>query len=124
MQLNNDILAVLWLGAGTIALWRLLPAILNALGLTFRQGSIDHDVSAIEPSGDDAEYEELFAQLRLNGFEPVGTRRTTCWIFLHHWRKTFRSRLFATRQGDCIALAYKLREWDRWRLCFVTAFND
>ena len=65
----------------------------------------------------------LFA-LRRNGFEPVGPRRTTCWFFLHHWYKTFQSRVFAARQGDGIALAYRLRAWDRWRLCFVTAFSD
>ena len=34
MQLTNDTLTVLWLGAGAVALWMLLPAVLNALGLT------------------------------------------------------------------------------------------
>ena len=124
MQLGNDTLAVLWLAAGAVLLWRLLPAVVNALGLTVRQGVIDHDAAALEPSGDDAEYADLFAQLRLHGFEPVGRRSTTCWFFLHHWYKTFRSRVFAARQGDGIALAYRLRAWDRWRLCFVTAFSD
>src|SRR5205807_5184085 len=51
-------------------------------------------------------------------------RRTTCWFFLPHWYRNFRSRVFAARQGDCIALAYQLRAWDPWRLCFVTAFSD
>jgi hypothetical protein len=124
MQLNNDTLMALWVGAGAIVLWRILPAVLNALGLTFRQGFIDHDVEALEPCGDDAEYQDLVSQLRQNGFEAVGKRSTTCWFFLHHWRKDFRSRVFATRQSDCIALVYRLRDWDRWRLCFVTAFSD
>jgi hypothetical protein len=124
MRLSDETLAVLWLGAGAVAVWRLLPAVLNALGLTFRHGSIDGDAAALEPSGDDAEYDDLFAQLRRNGFEPVGRRSTTCWFFLHHWHKNFQSRVFAARQGDCIALAYRLRVWDRWRLCFVTAFSD
>ena len=31
MQLTNEALAVLWLGAGAVALWMLLPAVLNAL---------------------------------------------------------------------------------------------
>src|SRR5438067_4743609 len=124
MQLSDDTLAVLWLGAGAVALWRLLPAVLNALGLTLWQGSIDGDAAALEPSGDDAEYDDLFTQLRLLGFEPVGRRSTTCWFFLHHWYRNFRSRVFAARQGDCIALVYRLRAWDRWRLCFVTAFSD
>jgi hypothetical protein len=124
MQLNNETLAALWLGAGAVALWRLLPAVLNALGLTLRRGSIDYDAAALEPSGDDAEYEDLFTQLRLIGFEPVGRRSTTCWFFLHHWYRNFQSRVFAARQGDCIALAYRLRAWDPWRLCFVTAFSD
>ncbi|HEY1375825.1 MAG TPA: hypothetical protein VGF55_03490 [Gemmataceae bacterium] len=124
MHLSDETLAVLWLAAGAVVLWRLLPAVLNALGLTLWQGSIDHDPAALEPSGDDAGYDDLFAQLRRNGFEPVGRRNTTCRFFLHHWRKTFRSRVFAARQGDGIALAYKLRTWDPWRLCFVTAFSD
>jgi hypothetical protein len=124
VQLADETLAVLWLGAGTVALWTLLPAVLNALGLTFRQSSIEEDPAALEPAGDDAEYEELFAQLRRLGFEPVGTRTTTCWFFLHHWYRTFPSRVFAARQGDAIALTYKLRAWDPWRLCFVTAFSD
>ncbi len=124
MQLNNETLAALWLGAGAVAVWRLLPAVLNALGLTLRHGSVDDDAAALEPTGDDAEYDDLFTQLRRHGFEPVGRRTTTCWFFLHHWCRKFRSRVFATRQGDCIALAYKLRAWDRWRLCFVTAFSD
>jgi len=34
MQLTNETLAVLWLGAIAVALWRLLPGVLNALGLT------------------------------------------------------------------------------------------
>jgi hypothetical protein len=124
MQLTNETLSLLWLGAGAVALWMLLPAVLNALGLTFRQSSIEEDPSALEPAGDDAEYEELFAQLRGQGFEPVGKRTTTLWFFLHHWYRTFRSRVFAAQQGDAIALVYKLRAWDRWRLCFVTAFSD
>ena len=96
MQLTNEALALLWLGAGAVAVWMLLPAVLDALGLTVR---------------------------RL-GFEPVGPRTTRCWFFLHHWYRKFESRVFAARQGDCIALMYKLRTWDPWRLCFVTAFSD
>src|SRR5579871_2879752 len=124
MQVSDETLAALWLGAGAVLLWRLLPAVLNALGLTLRYGSIDDDAAALEPSGDDAEYEDLFAQLSRNGFHPVGRRSTTCWFFLHHWYREFRSAVFAARQGDCIALVYRLRAWDRWRLCFVTAFSD
>jgi hypothetical protein len=124
VQPTYETLAVLWLGAGAVALWVLLPAVLNALGLTFRQSYIGEDRAALEPVGDDAEYEEVFAQLRRLGFEPIGKRTTTCWFFLHHWYRTFRSRVFAARQGDAIALTYKLRAWDQWRLCFVTAFSD
>jgi hypothetical protein len=124
MQVTDETLALLWLGAGAVALWMFLPAVLNALGLTHRQGSDDDDAAALEPSGDDAEYEALVGQLRRLGFEPVGSRSTTYWLFLHHWYCSFRSRVFALRQRDCIALTYKLRAWDRWRLCFVTAFSD
>jgi hypothetical protein len=124
MQLSNETLTVLWLVAGAVAAWRLLPAGLNALGLTLRRGSMDYAAAALEPSADDPEYEVLVGQLRLNGFEPVGTRTTTLVFFLHHWCRRFRSRLFAARQGDCIAVAFRLRAWDRWRLCFVTAFSD
>jgi hypothetical protein len=124
MQLDNQTLVMLWLGAGAVALWRLLPAVLNAFGLTVRQGFIDDDAAALEPTGDDAEYADLFTQLTVNGFQPVGRRSTTCWFFLHHWYRKFQSRVFVARPGDCIALAYKLRAWDRWRLCFVTAFTD
>jgi uncharacterized membrane protein YccF (DUF307 family) len=124
MQLTDEALALLWLGAGAVALWMLLPAVLNALGLTWRQGSIDYDAAALEPAGDDAEYDALFGQLRRLGFEPVGTRRNTYWFLIHHWRRTFQSRVFALRRGHCIALAYKLRPGDHWRLCFVTAFTD
>src|SRR5438874_437075 len=38
MQLSDETLAALWLGAGAVALWRLLPAVLTALGLTLRWG--------------------------------------------------------------------------------------
>jgi hypothetical protein len=124
MPIANETWIVLWIGAGAVVLWRVLPAVLNSLGLTLRQGVIDHDTEALEPSEDDVEYHDLFTQLSANGFEPVGRRRTTCWFFLHHWRKVFRSRVFAARQGDCIALVFRLRDWDRWRLCFVTAFSD
>jgi hypothetical protein len=124
MQLTNEVLALLWLAAGAVVLWMFLPAVLNALGLTYRRGHVDNDAGALRPSGDDAEYEALFGELRGLGFEPVGTRRNTFWFFLHHWRREFQARVFAVRQGDCIALTYKLRAWDRWRLCFVTAFSD
>jgi hypothetical protein len=124
VQLSDETLGLLWLAAGAVGLWMLLPAVLNALGLTFHQSSIEEDPSALEPVSDDADYQELFAQLRSLGFEPIGKRTTTCWFFLHHWRKTFTSRVFAARQGDAIALVYKLRAWDQWRLCFVTAFYD
>jgi hypothetical protein len=124
MQVTDETLALLWLGAGAVALWMWLPAVLNALGLTYRYGHVDDEAAAIEPSGDDAEYEALFGQLRRLGFEPVGRRSTTVWFFLHHWYRNFQSRVFAARQGDCIALTYKLRAWDPWRLCFVTAFSD
>ena len=59
-----------------------------------------------------------------DGFEPVGQRSNTLWFFLHHWYRNFQSRVFAARQGDCIAVTYKLRDWDSWRLCFATAFSD
>ena len=94
------------------------------MSLTYWHGYVDDVAAALEPSGDDAEYETLFGQLRCLGFEPVGRRSTTYWFFLHHWYRNFQSRVFASRQGDCIALTYKLRDWDPWRLCFVTAFSD
>jgi hypothetical protein len=124
VHVTAETMAVLWLGAGAVALWMLLPAVLNALGLTLWQVSMDDDAAALEPSGSDAAYEELFAQLRGLGFVPVGTRSKTCWFFLHHWNHQFQARIFAVPQGDCIAVTYKLRPWDPWRLCFVTAFSD
>jgi hypothetical protein len=124
MQLTDETLTILWLAAGAVALWMLLPAVLNALGLTLRRSVIEDNPSAIEPSGDDAEYADLVGQLRRLGFEAVGPRTTTCWLFFHHWYKKFESCVFAAREGDCIALTYKLRSWDPWRLCFVTAFSD
>jgi hypothetical protein len=102
----------------------LLPGVLNALGLTRWQVSMDDDAAALEPSGSDAEYEELFAQLRSLRFVPVGTRSKTCWFFLHHWSRNFQARIFDGPRGDCIAVTYKLRPWDPWRLYFVTAFSD
>jgi hypothetical protein len=124
MQVTDETLALLWLGAGAVALWRLLPAVFNALGLTYRYGYVDDEAAALEPAGDDAEYAALFGQLRQLGFEPVGRRSNTVWFFLHHWYRNFQSRIFAAQQGDCIALTFKLRTWDPWRLCFVTAFSD
>ncbi|HEV3384882.1 MAG TPA: hypothetical protein VG097_08695, partial [Gemmata sp.] len=37
MQITGETVAILWLGAGAVALWMLLPAVLSALGLTFSQ---------------------------------------------------------------------------------------
>jgi hypothetical protein len=124
MQITTETLALLWVGAGAVALWMWLPAVVNALGVTLWQVSMDDDSAALEPSGSDAEYEDLFAQLRCLGFVPVGTRNKRCWFFLHHWCRSFQARIFAVPQGDCIAVTYKLRPWDPWRLCFVTAFSD
>jgi hypothetical protein len=124
MQVNNEALLLLWLGAGAVALWMYLPALLNALGLTYAYGHVDFDAAALEPDGNDAEYEDLFCQLRGLGFEPVGRRSNTFCFFLHHWYRNFQARVFAVRQGDCIATAFKLRTWDSWRLAFVTAFSD
>ena len=115
---------MLWLGAGAVVLWMLSAGRAQRAGPDLPAGYLDDDAAALEPSGDDAEYEDLFGQLRSLGFEPVGRRSTTCWFFLHHWCRNFQSRIFAARQGDCIALTYKLRPWDPWRLCFVTAFSD
>ena len=124
MHMTTNTMAVLWLGAGAVALWMWLPALLNALGLTFLRVSMDDDAAALEPSGSDAVYAELFAQLRCLGFVPVGTRRKTCWFFCHHWCRTFQARIFAVPQGDCIAVTYQLWPWDTWRLAFLTAFSD
>ena len=124
MHITTETMVVLWLGAGAVALWMLLPAVLNALGLTLRRSVIEDNPSAVEPAGDDAEYEDLVGQLRRLGFEPVGPRTTTCWLFTHHWYRKFEARVFAARKGDCMVLTYKLRTWDPWRLCFVTAFSD
>jgi hypothetical protein len=124
IQITTETMAMLWLGAGAVVLWMWLPALLNALGLTVWQVSIDDDAAALEPSGSDAAYEELFTQLRRLGFVPVGQRSKTCWFFLHHWYRNFQARIFAVPPGECIAVTYKLRTWDPWRLCFVTAFSD
>lgn len=115
---------MLWLVAGAVVLWRWLPAVLNALGLTLVQVSMVDDAAALEPSGSDAAYEQLFAPLRCLGFVPVGRRSKMCWFYTHHWCRNFQGRIFAAPQGDCIAVTYKLRPWDPWRLCFVTAFSD
>jgi hypothetical protein len=124
MQITDETVALLWLVAGAIALWMVLPAVLSALGVTFRQSVIDDDAAALEPSGNDAEYVDLFNQLRRLGFEPVGRRSTRCWFFLHHWYRSFLSGVFAAPKGDAFAVAYKLWAWDRWRLYFVTPFSD
>jgi hypothetical protein len=124
MHVTAETMAVLWLGAWAVVLWMWLPAVLNALGLTLLQVSMDDDAAALEPSGSDAAYEELFAQLRRLGFVPVGRRSKTCWFFLHHWYRNFQARIFAVPRGDCIAVTYKLWPWDPWRLCFLTAFSD
>jgi len=92
--------------------------------LTFRQSVIDYEALALEPSGNDAEYENLYNQLRRLKFEPVGRRSTIHCFYFHHWYRNNQSRVFAAPQGDAIALAYKLWAWDQWRLCFVTAFSD
>jgi hypothetical protein len=149
MDITTETMAVLWLVAGAVALWMWLPAVLNALGLTLMQVSMDDDAAVLEPSGSDAAYEELFAQLRCLGFVPVGRRSKTCWFFCHHWYRNFQTRIFAVPRGDCIALTYKhlpgsvtltgfknvpqsdciavtykLWPWDQWRLYFLTAFSD
>jgi hypothetical protein len=125
MDIPDEILDLLWLVAGAIVVWRLLPAVLNALGLTLRHGHVDNDVVALLPAaGNDPEYTDLFGQLRSLGFHPVGTRTNTYWFFVHHWYRKFRARVFALADDDCYAVAYKLRIWDNWRLCFVTAFSD
>jgi hypothetical protein len=124
MQVPDETLALLWLGAAAIAIWRLLPAVLSALGLSYRYGHVDDNVLPLCPTCDDPEYEALFRQLRGLGFYPVGMRSNTCWFFLHHWFRNFQARVFAIRQGDCFAVTYKLRVCDHWRLCFVTAFSD
>ena len=49
MQITTDTMAVLWLGAGAVALWMVLPAVLNALGLTLWQVSMDGDAAARWP---------------------------------------------------------------------------
>ena len=54
MQLTAETMAVLWLGSGAVFLWMVLPAVVNALGLTFWQVSMDGDAPAFEPSGSDA----------------------------------------------------------------------
>jgi len=82
MQITNETVALLWLGAAAVALWMLLPAVLTALGLTFRQSVIDYEALALEPSGNDAEYENLYNQLRRLKFEPVGRRSTIHWLLL------------------------------------------
>ena len=68
MQITDETVALLWLGAGAVALWMVLPALVSTLGVTFRQSVINDDDAALEPSGNDAEYEDLFNQLRRLGF--------------------------------------------------------
>jgi hypothetical protein len=122
--MTSETLTMLWLGAGAVTLWMWLPAVLNALGLTLLRVSVDDDAAALEPSGDDAEYAELFTRLRSLGFVPVGRSNKTGWFFCHHWCRKFQSHVFAVPRGDCIAVTYKLWPWDRWRLYFLTAFSD
>src|ERR1700722_20007831 len=124
VDINTETMAALWRGAGGGALGRWLPAVLNALGLTLLQVSIDDDAAALEPSGSNAAYEELFARLRGLGFVPVGIRNKTCWFFTHHWYRNFQAGIFALPPDDCIAVVFRLRTWDPWRLCFLTAFSD
>jgi len=124
MHITTETQAVLWLGAGAVALWTWLPAVLNALGLTLLQVCMDDDAAALEPSGSDAAYADLFAQLHGLGFVPVGRRSKTCWFFCHHWYRNFQGRIFTVPQGSCIAVTYKLWPGDTWRLSFLTAFSD
>ena len=61
MQLTDETLTILWLAAGAVALWMLLPAVLNALGLTLRRSVIEDNPAAVEPTGDDAELHSILA---------------------------------------------------------------
>jgi hypothetical protein len=122
--LTHETYVLLWVIAGLVAAWVLLPMVLGLLGFT-RTWSECHDNPAeAEPSSDDPDYTFVYERLVVLGLVPAGSRIEHVRFLGHHWTKSFPIRMFATSDGTLFASVYRFFADDPYRVCFSTAFTD
>lgn len=116
---------LLWGAAALAAAWVVAPSLLMMAGLTRVRFRILGGPEALQPTGDDPQYADLFERLHALGFEPLGSRREIGWFCNGHWYKAFPpGRVFASPTGDCFVTLYRIFAGHPWRLSFHTVFAD
>jgi hypothetical protein len=114
---------ILWALAAVATVWAFVPPIVTALGLYRSYGTAVEDPQAVEPAGDDPEYEQKYHELLALGFAPVGVLTEHFWLFAFHWYKAFPARCLATADRTCYAAVFRFLD-GTVRVRFDTRLDD
>jgi hypothetical protein len=71
---------LLWVVAGLVALWILLPAVMFKLAPVRLRNAVDDDPLLAEPPPGAPDYQRRFQQFAALGFRPLGRTFETCWF--------------------------------------------
>ena len=117
--------SLLWCVAGVVMVWVCMPMLLMMLRQTQVTFAVLGGPESARPTGDDAQYADLFERLSDLGFEPLGSRSEIGWFCNGHWYKKFPpGRIFATPERDVFVSLFRIFPGHPWRLAFSTVFTD
>ena len=116
---------VLYVAAVAATIWVLVPAVAFSLGWMRLRATVVRDRAAVEPKGDDPDYELRYRQFAALGFEPAGTSRETCWFINNHkwyWRAEG-SRWMTTPDGKMLVSFHRMISAEPVRFGVITMFE-
>jgi hypothetical protein len=110
----------LWIGAVCGAVWVLVPPLAELLGLSWIHYVPHEDPRAVEPSGNDPDYQRRYRELQALGFRPIGFVSERVWFKYNRWFKAHHVRSMISADGLCYANLYRLDDAEPVRISFKT----
>lgn len=119
---DEMVVPLLWLLAGGFVAYLTLPSILYRAGFGRTTSYGIDDPDRCRPSGDER-CADLCQQLLDLGFEPLGLRVETSWLFIDYWRKVYRARIFYSPKANCYATLSRTIETGPWKVCLCSCLE-
>jgi len=119
------VLGTLWILAGLLFLWTVLPPLFALLGMTRYRARCSADPTQVAVENwNDPDEALIHEQLSLLGMEPLGNIDEEIWFFVVHWFKRIPLKVYGSETHQCFACLYRLFPEAPLRVALATCFED